>query len=1126
MVLRAKALLDENPSPSSKEIKDALSRNYCRCGGYLRVIDAVKTASMRIQGEKISENARFHFFPAQAGDQAATGPIGVSSLKKDGVGKVTGKTLFADDQHFEGMLSGKVLWSSQPHANILSIDKSAAEALPGVSAVLTHKDIPGLNAFGTMMSDQPVLACDKVRSVGDAVAAVFAQDEDTAQRALSLIKVEYQPLEVISDPRRALDPDAPMLHEGGNILNHKSIISGDVEDGFRKADVIVEDDYTTPFIEHAYLEPECGLGLLTEDGSIEIRMATQAPFRDRDQIAVSLDLPLEKVRIVQTPIGGGFGGREDITLQIILALGAYHTKKPVKITLTRQESLRASIKKHAFYMSYKTGATKDGKFLAQQIRILGDTGAYASMGAQVLEQALIFSCGPYVVPNVKCDAMAIYTNNIRCGAMRGFGINQVAFAVESQIDRLAKTLRMDPFQIRLINALDRGERTITGQVMKESVGIKKTIIKAKECLESFPMPKVTGKLGIGVASGYKNVGIGRGTKDSAEAELEVSPNGRVLVKVGTCDMGQGSDTVMAQLAAHALDLEYDSLDVISADTLLAPYGGPTVAQRGTYVTGNAVLVAATKLKEALVKRVSDAFDVEPSRVNFSKGSFTDGQTGKLIIRLTELANLTVTEGEKLTAKVTYTLPKTYPVNTVYQQATYETRKDWRLEASPEDFLRSEEEYKNYNCFSFVTHVAVVEVDESRGAVKVHRVIAAHDCGKLLNPLIALGQIEGSIVMGLGYALSEEFKMNNGLMETQNFGQCHIPGFQQAPEVTTIIIEDPESGASWSQRHLGSRFRANGAGHPECHTRCSGSSHHLVAGEPKQDTSGFTGIEITIYRIKCFLVHCIFLEAKLMIIVGELINASRKAIAAAIEAQDASAIKKLAKEQFEAGAGFIDVNAGVFVDREHEFLRWLVETVQSEVNAPCCLDSPDPGAIEEALKIHKGTAMVNSISLEKARYDSVSLITGTDLKVVALCMSDEGMPDTSDKRLAIADKLINGMVQKGIKISNIFVDPLVQPLATNNTYGIEFLKAVEQIMNRFPGVHTICGMSNISFGLPERKLLNQTFMVMAITRGLDSAVMNPLDKRLMASVIVTEALMGKDNFCMNYLKAYRSKRLEF
>jgi 5-methyltetrahydrofolate--homocysteine methyltransferase len=265
----------------------------------------------------------------------------------------------------------------------------------------------------------------------------------------------------------------------------------------------------------------------------------------------------------------------------------------------------------------------------------------------------------------------------------------------------------------------------------------------------------------------------------------------------------------------------------------------------------------------------------------------------------------------------------------------------------------------------------------------------------------------------------------------------------------------------------------------------------------------------------------------MIIVGELINASRKAVAAAIEAQNGAEIKKLAREQAEAGAHYVDVNAGTFVDKETEYLPWLVRTVQSEVQTPCCLDSPDPRAIEAALKVHAGTAMINSISLESARYDSIlSLIAGTPLKIVALCMSDEGMPDTADKRVTIADKLINGLVQKGVKVENIFVDPLVQPVATKNTYGVEFLAAVEQIMNRFPGVHTIAGMSNISFGLPERKLLNQTFMVMAITRGLDAAVMNPLDKRLMASIITTEALMGKDNFCMNYLKAYRGKKLDF
>jgi len=265
----------------------------------------------------------------------------------------------------------------------------------------------------------------------------------------------------------------------------------------------------------------------------------------------------------------------------------------------------------------------------------------------------------------------------------------------------------------------------------------------------------------------------------------------------------------------------------------------------------------------------------------------------------------------------------------------------------------------------------------------------------------------------------------------------------------------------------------------------------------------------------------------MIIVGEHINASRKAVSTAIEAQDTAEIKKLARDQFEAGAHYIDVNAGIFVDKEAEHLQWLVRTVQSEVQAPCCLDSPDPRAIEAALMVHTGTAMVNSISFEKARFDAVlSLIAGTNLKIVALCMSDEGMPDTAEKRLAIADKLVNGLVQKGVKVGDIFVDPLVQPLATKTSYGIEFLTAVEQIMNRFQGVHTICGMSNISFGLPERKFLNQTFMVMAIARGLDSAVLNPLDKKLMAGVIAAEALMGRDNFCMNYLKAYRGKKLDF
>ncbi len=792
MVLSAKSLLDRNPSPSEEEIKDALASNYCRCGGYLRIIEAVKRASIIMNGGRLPGPQLFAILPVPW--TATGGPIGTSVIKKDGFDKVTGATKFADDQHLEGMLYGKVLWSEYPHARILSMDTDAARNLRGAVIVLTHCDVPGLKEFGSLIPDQPVFASEKVRSVGDAVAAVFAEDEDTAQRALELIKVEYQPLEVVSDPRRALERDAPILHDGGNILIRKSLVNGDVEEGFAKSDVIVEGSYTTPFVEHAYLEPECGIAVPAQDGSIEIRMATQCPHRDLNQIAASLALPQDKVRITQTAIGGAFGGREDITLQIILALGAYYTRRPTKITLSRKESLRASTKKHAFYMDYKTGATRDGKLTAQGIRIIGDTGAYASTGSLVLEQALIFSCGPYVVPHVKGEAIAVYTNNLRCGAMRGFGINQVCFAVESQMNLLARKLGMDPFKVRLINALDRGKRTATGQLLKESVGIKETLIETQRRLNSTPMPKVRGKLGIGVASAYKNVGMGLGSIDSAGAAMDLEANGRVTLKIGTSDMGQGADTVMAQLAAYALGLPYDSIDVVSADTLIAPYGGPTVAQRGTYVTGNAVLRVGDQFKKLLIRRVADQFGFQPSELGFFQGVFREMKTGRILLTLADLAKLTVGRGERLSAETMYTLPKTYPLHTVYQPPMFSGVKHFQIPQNRGDEPSADsDEYQNYNCYSFVTHVAVVEVDENTGSVKVHKIIAAHDCGKSLNPLIALGQIEGSVIMAAGYALSEEFIMKDGLMVTDTLAKCHIPSFRQMPEITTIIVENPEPG---------------------------------------------------------------------------------------------------------------------------------------------------------------------------------------------------------------------------------------------------------------------------------------------------------------------------------------------
>lgn len=801
IIMASKALLDENHSPTDLEIKEALARNYCRCAGYLRIIDAVKRAA-RAMGSKTeaSPERTIFAFEAAPGEKVSEF-LGKSPVKKDAIGKALGLTRYADDMSIDGMLHGKVLWSPLPHAKIISLDKSKACSLQGVKAVLTYKDVPGLNLFGVVIPDEPVLAQDRVRSVGDRVAVVFAQDEETAEEALKLIDVEYEPLEAICDPVRALEPSAQHIHEGGNILVHKKLQRGDVGEGFARSDIIVEHSYFTPFVEHAYLEPESGLAVADDDGGLTLWMATQCPHRDRDQIAAALAMPKEKVRLAQTPIGGAYGGKEDITIQILLALGALATKRPVKMTLSRQESLRSSTKRHAIYMDYKVGAAEDGRLMAVEALLVGDTGAYASLGAKVLEQALIFSCGPYQIPNVKNEAIAVYTNNIRCGAMRGFGINQVAFAMESQLDIIAKKLGIDPFDLRLLNALDAGKRTVTGQLLKASVGLKETLTKARERLASTPMPKVKGKLGIGVASGYKNVGIGYGVKDSAGADLELMASGRVLLKVGAPDMGQGSDTVLAQLVSEELDIDYNQVDIVSADTAHTPDGGPSVAQRVTYISGNAVIGASKKFKSLLIDQVAKDFALAPEVICFSKEVFFDSKSNKPIVKLADLARATVAEGQRLSASHVYTLPRTFPLLTVSEQKQYREGSDWLLEARPDEIPLDSEEYRNYCCYSFVTHVAIVEVDERTGDVKVHKIIAAHDCGKLLNPLIARGQIEGSAVMGMGYALSEEFVMEEGFMRTDTLAKCRIPNFKSAPAIDTIIIENPEPGGPFGAKGI-------------------------------------------------------------------------------------------------------------------------------------------------------------------------------------------------------------------------------------------------------------------------------------------------------------------------------------
>lgn len=419
--------------------------------------------------------------------------VGKEVVRKDVVPKALGNAVYAGDLYKPGMLVGKALRSKYAHARILGIDTAAAEKVPGVHAVLTHKDIPGINAFGLDILDQPVLAADKVRMMGDAVALVAAENEESAEEALSLIKVEYEELPGYFTIEDALAEDAIPIHEKGNLLQHTKVRKGNVEEGFAKSDVIVENVYETQRVDHAYLEPETSLAEVDSEGNLTVYTSCQYPFRDRRQIAPVVNIPFNKVRVIQMVTGGAFGGKDDITTEIQASLLAVKTGRPVKVVWNRRESMACSTKRHPMKIYVKTGATKDGMLMAMEGKIYSDKGAYCSIGHFITKKAGLHLAGPYYIPHVKVDTYAVYTNNTICGPYRGFGILQASFAHESQMDQLAERVGLSPLEIRMKNALKTGLSTATGQVFEHGVGFYDTLLKAKEHMETYDLEEVTGK---------------------------------------------------------------------------------------------------------------------------------------------------------------------------------------------------------------------------------------------------------------------------------------------------------------------------------------------------------------------------------------------------------------------------------------------------------------------------------------------------------------------------------------------------------------------------------------------------------------------------------------------------------
>lgn len=799
MIMTAVGLLESSPRPTREEIVQSLHRNLCRCTGYERIIRAIEAAATELAGLAVAEETyTASRVPVVKPPLAA---IGRPLPRPDAVAKATGTAQYTADLFFPGMLYAKVLRSRYPHAQVLRVDTAEAQAFPGVVRVLTAADVPGAKNHGVVRADWPVLAYDKVRYVGDALAVVVAESEEIATQALDLIQVDYEPLPVVDSPEAALAPDAPLVHASGNLLKHISVRKGDVEVGFATADVVVEREYHTPSADHAFLEPEAGVARLDGDGTLVIYVGSQIPFGDREQVARSLSLPLEKVRIVHMPVGGAFGGKEDISVQIHVGLAALLTKRPVKLVYTREESLLAHPKRHAARIRLKTGATRDGRLVALHADILGDTGAYASLGEAVMTRMATHAAGPYDVPNVAIDCNAVYTNNVPAGAFRGFGVPQSNFAIESQMDILAGMLGLSPLEIRRRNALRIGSATATGQVLRESVGLLETITKVEaevkrldphaSILHPLPSPESRAASHIaphsslrathdsprvtrawGVACAYKNVGLGGGIPDSAGAIVELDLTGRVLVRAGAAEVGQGLVGVLAQIAAEEFGVDYAQVDVLLGDTALTLDGGATTASRQTFITGNAVRIAANQVRESITRAVAEEMDVAPSTLQFEGGLVRSGEHS---LSLAQAAAIAQREGRSLRAEVVYTPPKTVPLG---------------------------EKGDIHIAFGYATQAAEVEVNTQTGEVRVLRVIAAHDVGRAINPLAISGQVEGGVVMGVSLALLEEFPQVNGIPQITNLGKYKIATAAHKPDIDVILVESPTAEGPYGAKGVG------------------------------------------------------------------------------------------------------------------------------------------------------------------------------------------------------------------------------------------------------------------------------------------------------------------------------------
>lgn len=711
--------------------------------------------------------------------------IGKHIRKVDGIELVTGQAKFAGDYKFPGMVYGAVKRAGVPAGRITSIDVEAARKLPGVVDVLSAADIPGPNLIGVLPPfDQPILAADEVRYAGESVVLIIAKTAEIARRAAGLVSVSIEPYDPILTVEDALAPGARKIHERGNITCSHKLIKGEVKSAFKKADIIVEGTYETSFQEHAYLEPETVCAV--PGRRITLYASCQSPFHLRGHIAANLNVPASSVRIVQAVTGGSFGGKDDVATEIgaLACIAARRLDRPVMIAHERKESIIGSNLRHASRVNCKTGALNNGKIVAREITVMLDGGAYASESPFVTMKTLIHSAGPYHIENIKVESTTVYTNKTYCGAFRGFGVPQVTFASESQIDELANKLGIDRLEIRRINGLKAGDANASGQVYQQSVGLQETIneiaAQPARCEQGDTTKEPSSDrylYGTGYACVAQGISNGAEGIDVTGASVQMSQDGSVLVGIGLTELGQGSRTVWAQIVAEVLGVGIDRVSVRLVDTDTVHDSGPTVASRSTTVGGMAVQRAAGEVKKSLISMAALMMQTDGENIELRDGFAILKADDSARIPIPDVATAAYWTGFPL-------------MNLAFSKA-------------PEaNYDHDTHQGTIYIAYNYGTHRMDVRVDKTTGEVKVLNHFASHDVGKVINPLGLEGQVQGASLIGYGFAHMERIKHTNGIIQNANFADYALPSIKDRIPTVSIAVEDHNPTGPYGAKGVG------------------------------------------------------------------------------------------------------------------------------------------------------------------------------------------------------------------------------------------------------------------------------------------------------------------------------------